>query len=336
MQCIEKKQVCLRRPSCSSAYLTQLRSRFYSICKPCTDFVGIGRQFLEAFCLNGLSSAPLVQVVTLAAVQFAFLVPVMLQTPYTLLAQSRADLFVALGRWLTYVIAILPPLRLLAPSKAALALVNVQLLMLINSIVTQLSRCSSKPPDASARTSWPPSTRSWRACAPPPAACAAAADAAPGRSPPWPPPASRRPPPPPRGASMGGPGARGPSPRGGGDGGGGGGGLLLVQRHVQAEAVRGQGAPSGGGSGPAAACVAAGPRGGNSQAEASARGGAGAPCAPAEVVIEVASHSVCGIEEEDDHHHPAGREPKKCAAAAHDESRQGVVIGVPSDWHSSR
>ena len=67
-----------------------------------------------------------------------------------------------------------------------------------------------------------------------------------------------------------------------------------------------------------------------------ARGGAGAPCAPAELVIEVASHSVCGIEEENDDHHPAGREPKECAAAAHDESRHGVVIGVPSDWYSPR
>ena len=62
----------------------------------------------------------------------------LLETPYTLLAQSRTDIIVATGRFLVYLTAMAPSLGLLSDGGAALVLVNLQLFMLANNIFTQL------------------------------------------------------------------------------------------------------------------------------------------------------------------------------------------------------
>lgn len=99
---------------------------------------GIGRSFLETFTLNGLKSLPAMQVGIMAAAQYTGLYQVVASSPYTLLAQTRAEIFANAMKCVTYTVALFPLLGWLSPTDASELLIQAQFLSLLHSIYTQM------------------------------------------------------------------------------------------------------------------------------------------------------------------------------------------------------
>ena len=107
-------------------------------------FVNVARQFLEAFVLNGLSPFPYAQLPIMLVIQFLALRSVLLDHPYTMLAQSRTDMVTRAGAFLVYVIAFLHFVGALGDEATATTLINMQFLMLVNNVITQASPAVDK------------------------------------------------------------------------------------------------------------------------------------------------------------------------------------------------
>jgi hypothetical protein len=93
---------------------------------------------LEALLLNLLILYPAAQVVSLALVQFYFSASVAMNKPYVLIAQSRAEFWTAIGRAITYLIALAAFLDLIPMGTAVIAMIVNQFLMLVQAIFTQM------------------------------------------------------------------------------------------------------------------------------------------------------------------------------------------------------
>jgi hypothetical protein len=101
-------------------------------------FVGIARSFLETFILNGLKDFEVAQVGSMTLVQFAGLAYVLKMAPYTMLAQTRAEIFTNAMKSVTYTLALAPIVGVMSPQQASEFLVNAQFASLLHSIYTQL------------------------------------------------------------------------------------------------------------------------------------------------------------------------------------------------------
>ena len=117
-------------------FFSSLRSKYYY-------FVNVAQQFLEAFVLNGLS--PFLRPATHHARDpVPALRSVLLDHPYTMLAQSRTDMVTRAGAFLVYVIAFLHFVGALGDEATATTLINMQFLMLVNNVITQASPAVDK------------------------------------------------------------------------------------------------------------------------------------------------------------------------------------------------
>ena len=108
----------------------------------------LSRNALEVFFLNGLAPYPTMQAFFLFFIELCYLIPVLWELPFSLLAQSRIEVVSAVGRCVLYLGPVLIVTGCMSAPDAANMVVAVQLFTFFHCILTQIwilfLRCTKK------------------------------------------------------------------------------------------------------------------------------------------------------------------------------------------------